>query len=74
MNTLVYAGTGVHHPMNTGGAGTKLSSYLTGPMTGIAEISRLQAQAQLRVNSNYSPMNNHLIMHVLDLSFILIET
>jgi hypothetical protein len=59
--------------MNTGG-GAKLNNYLTGPMTGIADISRLQAQAQLRVTSNYSPMNNHLIMHVIHLSFILIET
>jgi hypothetical protein len=68
VNTLVYAGADVQHPMNTGGAGTKLSNYLTGAMTGIADISRLQAQAQLRFNSNYSPMNNHLIMHVLYLS------
>ena len=73
MNTLVYAGAAVHHPMNTGGAGPKLSNYLTGPITGIADISRLQAQAQLRVNSNYSPINNHLNIHVIYLLFILLE-
>jgi hypothetical protein len=74
VNTLVYAGAGVHYPINTAGAGAKLSNYLTGPISGIGDVSRVQAQAQLRAASNYSPMNNHLIMHVLNLSFILLET
>lgn len=65
MNPLLYNGTG-SYPMNIdiNSKAAKLNNYLSGTMAVFQDVSRLQAQAQQRVTSNYSPIGNHYILHV----------